>query len=469
GLSDSPLGRCLGTQGINIVLARLQQALVARGLITTRVLAAPQDLSSGTLALTLVPGRVAAIRFADEQGDKTSLRSAIAIRPGEVLNLRAIEQGLENLKRLPTAEADIQIEPATQHDARPGDSDLVVKYRQKFPLRTTLSLDNGGSEATGKNQAGVTVAWDNPLGLNDLAYVSLNHDALNPGGRGTRGYTAHYSVPYGAWLFGATASANSYHQTVPGLDQDYVFFGESSNIDLSASRMVYRDASRKTSASLHAFQRSNSSGVNDVEIPVQSRRVGGWELGLNHREFIGDATLDANLLYRRGTGAFSSLRAPEEAFGDGTSRMQIFTADAALNAPFNLAGQRFRYSGLWRAQWNRTPLTPQDKFAIGGRYTVRGFDGEQNLLGERGWLLRNDIGWAVGGSGAEVYAGIDHGQVGGPSVAYQLGSRLTGGVVGVRGAWQGLSYDVFVGAPISKPEGFRTAKVTAGFNLNFSF
>jgi hemolysin activation/secretion protein len=39
----------------------------------------------------------------------------------------------------------------------------------------------------------------------------------------------------------------------------------------------------------------------------------------------------------------------------------------------------------------------------------------------------------------------------------------------VRGAWQGLNYDVFVGAPISKPEGYRTAGVTTGFNLNFSF
>jgi len=60
GLNDPPAGRCLGTQGINTVMARLQQALVARGWITSRVLAAPQDLSSGSLVFTLVPGRVAA-------------------------------------------------------------------------------------------------------------------------------------------------------------------------------------------------------------------------------------------------------------------------------------------------------------------------------------------------------------------------------------------------------------------------
>lgn len=31
GLSDSPIDRCLGTQGVNTKLARLQQALIARG------------------------------------------------------------------------------------------------------------------------------------------------------------------------------------------------------------------------------------------------------------------------------------------------------------------------------------------------------------------------------------------------------------------------------------------------------
>jgi hemolysin activation/secretion protein len=208
---------------------------------------------------------------------------------------------------------------------------------------------------------------------------------------------------------------------------------------------------------------------------VQRRTVAGWELGANHREFIGQATLDANLQYRRGTGAFGAMPAPEEFFGEGTSRFRLIAADANLNLPLQLGTQKLRYTALWRAQWNRTPLTPQDRFSIGGRYTVRGFDGESSLMAERGWLVRNDIGWslgALGASGAELYVGIDHGEVGGASTAYLLGKRLTGGVVGLRGALdalKGLSYDLFVGTPISKPQGYRTAKVTGGLNFNYSF
>ena len=476
--NDSPLGRCLGTAGVNVVLARAQQAAIARGFVTTRVLAAPQDLSTGTLTLSLVPGRIAAIRLTPDSsstllGSSALLATAIPARVGDLLNLRDIEQGLENLKRAPTAEADIQIEPSTAPDARPGDSDLVVKYVQAKKWRVTLSLDDSGTQATGRYQAGASLSLDNPFGLNDLFYVSANHSInnhfLSEPSYGTEGQTVHYSLPFGYWMLGLTASNSQYHQRVAGLNQDYVYAGKTNNAEVKLSRLIYRDQHRKTTLALKGFRRESRNFVDDTEVEVQHRVVGGWELGLNHKEFIGDATLEGTLAYKHGTGGFGAIAAPEEQFGEGTSRLRLYTADVSLNAPFKLGEQKLRYSGLVRAQWNRTPLMSQDRFAIGGRYTVRGFDGETSLMGERGWLIRNDVGWAMGQSGAELYVGADYGHVGGRSTADLLGRSLAGAVIGVRGPWSKLSYDFFVGAPLRKPEGYRTAKTTFGFNLNASF
>ncbi len=476
--ADDWRGRCLGTKSVNVLLARVKQAVIAKGFVTTRVLVGPQDLASGTLTLTLIPSRIAAIRFkAVERGQPasatTSLLGAIPARVGDLVNLRDVEQGLENLKRLPTADADIQIEASTAPNAKPGDSDLVVAYTRKpsllGPLRMSLSLDDGGTDATGKTQASATVAWDNPLGINDLFYVSVNHGVFNHQGQSTAGQTVHYSVPYGDWLLSATASKSDYHQSVAGADQTYVYSGESSNAEVKLARLLFRDASRKTIASIRAFQRTSDNYIDDTEIEVQRRTVGGWEASLNHREFIGQATFDGTLSYRRGTGAFGSIEAPENPFGEGTSHMKLFMAEASVNAPFKLGEEQFRYGGLLRAQWNRSPLTPQDRFSVGGRYTVRGFDGDNSLLGQRGWLLRNDLGWVVGQSGAELYVGADYGQVGGPSVEFQVGRELAGAVIGVRGALKSLNYDFFVGTPVKKPWGFITANVTAGIGLNYNF
>jgi len=465
---DPATGRCLGTQGVNVVLKRVQNAVIGRGFVTTRVLAAPQDLKAGTLTLTVVPGRVRAVRFADATSPRATAWNAVPVRAGELLNLRDIEQALENFQRLPTVTADIQIVPAEGDDARSGESDLVIEWQQRAPARANLTFDDSGSPATGKLQGGATASLDNALGWNDLFYINLGHDVLNGGHKGTTSRTAHYDVPFGYWLLGATASDYEYHQAVAGANETYVYSGSSRNAEFNLSRLLFRNATIKAGAYTRGWWRESDNFIDDTEVLVQRRRTAGWELGVTYKQFLGSATFDARVAYRRGTGAFDSLAAPEEAFGEGTSRPKLMTADAQISVPFRLGSQQLRYSGSARAQWNRTPLVPQDRFSIGGRYTVRGFDGELSLSGERGWLLRNDLSLALGG-GQELYLGVDYGRVSGPSTQWQLGDELAGTVLGLRGGHGRLNWDLFVGAPLHEPDGFAVAYTTTGFSLGWAY
>ncbi|WCE06375.1 ShlB/FhaC/HecB family hemolysin secretion/activation protein [Pseudoxanthomonas sp. JBR18] len=474
--ADPATGRCLGTAGINLVMKRVQNALIERGYVTSRVLAAPQDLKQGTLTLTLVPGRVHATRFVDLAAAHTTLANTLPVRPGELLNLRDIEQGLENLQRVPTVSADIKIEPAEGAETGPGQSDLAIAWQQRSRLRASLSLDDAGSKATGKLQANGTASLDNPLGVSDLFYISLGKGVFNAAGKETDSWTAHYDVPYGYWLFGLTGSAYDYHQAVAGAIESYEYSGRSRNAEVRIDRLLFRNATIKFGVYARGWWKQSKNFIDDTEIEVQRRRTAGWELGLTHRQFLGSTTLDAGLTYRRGTGAFQALHSPEELAHDfdpqiplqGTSRLKLITADAQVTVPFQLGQQRLRYTAGWRAQWNRTPLTPQDRFAIGGRYTVRGFDGELSLSGDRGWLLRNDLSVALGG-GFEAYLGADYGHIGGPSAQYQAGDALAGMAIGLRGGWQHVSMDVFAGAPLNKPNNFSTAYTTAGFSLSWRY
>ena len=465
---DPATGRCLGTEGVNTVLKRVQNAIVARGFVTTRVLAAPQYLKSGVLTLMVVPGRIHAIRFAEGTDSRATVWNALPAQPGDLFNLRDIEQALENLKRVPTVEADIQIAPTEGDNARPGESDLLIRWVQSRRFRINLSLDDSGSAATGKLQAGATLSLDHLLTWNDLFYVNFGHDAFSGDEKGTRSYTLHYDVPIDYWQVGATASGYRYHQVVPGDSQSYVYSGSSHNAELRVSRLLFRNATTKFGAYGRGWYRDSDNFIDDTEVLVQRRRMAGWEVGFTHRQFIGTATLDANVAMRHGAGAFDALPAPEEAFGEGTSRSKLITADAQLSVPFQWGKQRLRYTGAWRAQWNRTPLVPQDRFAIGGRYTVRGFDGEASLSGERGWLWRNDLGLALGG-GQELYVGADVGHVDDPSTRAQLGSRLAGAVIGLHGGRGRAYWDMFVGVPIEKPDGFPATYTTTGFSFSWSY
>jgi hemolysin activation/secretion protein len=457
-VNDSAIGRCVGTEDIHLLMRRVQNEILRRGYITTRVLLAPQDLNSRTLSLTLIPGRLRSVR--NPQGSKeirTDLGfwNAVPIAIGDVLNLRDVEQALENFKRLPTVDADIQITPAEEPDARVGDSDLLINWKQENPVRVNVSVDNAGSRATGKHQGSVTFAYDNLLHLNDLFYATLSHDIDRAHSQhGTRGTTAHYSVPFEYWLLGITASRNPYYQSVEGATQTYVYSGKSQNATVS----------------LTGWARTSRNFIEDTEVEVQRRRMAGWEVGVTHRQVTdGGAAIEVHISYRHGTGAANALRAPEEAFGEGTSRFAILATDGSITAPIVLGPLAFRYTGTWRAQSNRTSLIVQDRFAIGGRYTVRGFDGESSLVAERGWLLRNELAVPLGRSKQELYGGLDFGKVNGPSSAALVGRSLTGGVVGLRGAIARTQYDIFLGAPIRKPQLFRTARVTWGFSINANF
>lgn len=470
-VADPATGRCLGSAGINLVMKRVQNAIVAKGFVTTRVLASPQDLKAGKLTLTVIPGRVRAVRFSENSDPRATKWNAMPVRPGDILNLRDIEQGLENFKHVPTADADIQIIPAEGPGAEPGESDLVITWKQAMPFRLSLSVDDSGSKYTGKYQGGITIAYDNWWTLNDLFYLSLNHD-LGGGAaanKGSYGNTVHYEIPYHYWRLGLTASNYKYYQSVAGVNQTYRYSGTSENSEVRLSRVIYRDVIRKSGVYLRGWARSSNNFIDDAEVQVQRRRMAGWELGLTHREYLGTATLDASAGYRHGTGAMGAIPAPEESFGEGTSRPVLITADAQLNVPFVFASQRLRYTGTWRAQWNQTPLVPQDRFSIGGRYSVRGFDGETSLIGDRGWLIRNELGLPLGTVGQELYLGIDYGEVGGRSAQFLPGTRLTGAVIGLRGGYRGFFWDAFVGQPVSKPDGFLTANATAGFNLNWTY
>jgi len=465
---------CLSPKDVDALLSRAQQVLIEKGFVTTRVLFQASAKKHDQMVFALVPGRIRTIRFDNPDKVTTDLRWAFPVYAGDLLNVRDIEQALENLKRIPTADADIKIVPSSDANAELGDSDLSVSYQTSAAFRASITLDNSGTRATGKYQSSFTLSADNPLQLNDMLYVTHNNDlgGGNAGDRGTHGDTIHYSIPFGYSLVSATFNKGTYYQSVASQNQSYVYRGISENNDLKFTHVLARDASQKWSLTLGTFQRKTRNYIDDTEIQNQQRIEGGWYSTLGHKAFIESATLDSNLTFKRGTHAFGALPAPEEAFGEGTSQFILLASDVNLSWPFQIDAQRLRYNSNWRLQSNRTALTPPNRLSIGGRYSVRGFDGELVLSGDAGWIWRNDLSFlfnALDTPTQEFYVGLDHGEVAGQSTASLVGTRLAGLALGFRGLTAGVNYDIFLAQPLSKPAQFATASSTMGFSVTANF
>ncbi|EMN5861076.1 ShlB/FhaC/HecB family hemolysin secretion/activation protein [Pluralibacter gergoviae] len=470
-IADGAVGHCLGVKGINQLMSRLQNRLVDHGWVTSRVLVPEQDLSKGELTLALVPGMLRHIRYADGSDERAVLFTSVPAREGQVLDLRDIEQGLENQQRLPTVQDSMEIVPGDN----PGESDVVITRHQSKLWRVNMWVDNSGTKSTGRSQGGAMLALDNPFALSDLLYVSASHDLGFKGRKQSKNINGHYSVPLGYWLFEVNAGQYNYVQNVAGYNGDIRYSGKSKNLNVGLSRVIQRNASGKTTLRSSVQVREIRNYIDRTEIEVQRRRTSAWLLGLDHRHYIGNATIDGGVSYQRGTRWFGAMPAYEEQYEDGydaTAKSKILTWTAGLNWPFALGNQNFRYQMNYLRQMSTTPLTSPDQLAIGNRWTVRGFDGERTLSASHGWYVQNTLAWQTPLPEQEFYLGADYGEVGGRSDGSTLlGRHLAGGVAGLRGniSALGLSYDAFGGTPLSKPHGFKTDSVTFGFSVSWQY
>lgn len=105
---------CLSTRDLNALLARLNAHYQAAGWITTRVYVDPKENAAGRLALRVVPGQIETLTLGKTTDDPRKV-TAFPEREDRLLNLRDLEQGLENINRLPSQEGRLNLVPGTQN------------------------------------------------------------------------------------------------------------------------------------------------------------------------------------------------------------------------------------------------------------------------------------------------------------------------------------------------------------------
>jgi hemolysin activation/secretion protein len=102
---------CIGVKGIKAIHTAVQNRLISHGFITTRVLIPEQNLHKGTLTLRILPGRVSDVIIQDQSGLPVHRWNNVPQGPDDLLDLRGLEQGLENLQRIPGSQASIRLVP----------------------------------------------------------------------------------------------------------------------------------------------------------------------------------------------------------------------------------------------------------------------------------------------------------------------------------------------------------------------
>ena len=447
-----------------------QRKLLDKGYVTSQVYIPEQNLNAGTLQFMVMPGRVEDIRYSDSSAHGP-WRTAFPVRPGDILNIRDVEQGLEQMKRVSSQSVTMKLLPGTSV----GTSIIELSIKQDKPVHGSISFDNSGLESTGVYQGSFTSSFDQVFRANDTFTMSLSGDLSGSGSiKGTRAASLNYVIPHGKDTFSLSFSKSRYHQTIQSNPYDFTYSGKSTTMKAKWNHVWSRTQREKRAFDISISTRHNHRFINDMEIPVQALRTTSMEFGVSNRKYIGNATLYTRLGFQWGIGALGAQ--PEHkasvAMGGPTSRYHMWLVDVDYRKPFIMGHRPASFTSSFHGQWVQggKRLYSVDTINIGNRYSIYGFDGEYTLMGDSGWYVRNEVSSVIPRLNTEVYLGLDVGAVYGKSTEALVGRTIAGTALGIRGNYSsGLLFDAFVSTPLYKPQGYHTKKFYSGFTVGYRF
>ena len=447
-----------------------QRKLLDKGYVTSQVYIPEQNLNAGTLQFMVMPGQVEDIRYSASSAHGP-WRTAFSVRPGDILNIRDVEQGLEQMKRVSSQSVTMQLLPGTSV----GTSIIELTIKQDKPVHGSISFDNSGLESTGVYQGSFTSSFDQVFRANDTFTMSLSGDLSGSGSiKGTRAASLNYVIPHGKDTFSLSFSKSRYHQTIQSNPYDFTYSGKSTTMKAKWNHVWSRTQREKRAFDISISTRHNHRFINDMEIPVQALRTTSMEFGVSNRKYIGNATLYSRLGFQWGIGALGAQ--PEHkasvAMGGPTSRYHMWLVDVDYRKPFIMGHRPASFTSSFHGQWVQggKRVYSVDTINIGNRYSIYGFDGEYTLMGDSGWYVRNEVSSVIPRLNTEVYLGLDVGAVYGKSTESLVGKTIAGTALGVRGNYSsGLLFDAFVSTPLYKPQGYHTKKFYSGFTVGYRF
>ena len=353
---------------LNSAARRITSFYRSRGFAVARAILPAQDITSGSVTISIIEGRVSSARIANKSRLPDALvNSYIAeVKPGDVIRSSQIDRGILLLQDTPgIASSRATLQPG----ASVGTSELLIEVTPADLLSGSATLDNYGSRYTGEYRLGANLALASPLGRGD----QLSFSALTAGSGLSFGRIA-YQIPVGS--DGLRLGA-AYFDTRYKLGREFALLeaqGRANSTSVFAAYPFIRSPLRNLSGTAAYETKNLNDRVNDTAT-VTDKKVSLTSLGLTGNlqdAFMGGGINAADLTFVMGNlniasaGALVFDAASAQTNGRyskvtyGISRLQRINNSTLISISIN--GQQ--------ASKN---LDSSEKFSLGGPTGVRAY------------------------------------------------------------------------------------------------
>ncbi|MGP6462625.1 ShlB/FhaC/HecB family hemolysin secretion/activation protein [Pseudomonas parakoreensis] len=445
------LAPCMGVGQINHLLATITAIYVEQGYIASRPYLLSAPAAGQSLDIMIDEGYIESIELAD-QSLPVSLGGAFPHMLGQPLNLRDLEQGLDQLNRLRSLDLTADIAPGSQ----PGASRIILRSRTAGPSRWALGLgmDNLGSASTGRDRNSVSLSVDSPLQLNDLLSLSAS-DTLNQGDRYSRNASLYYAIPYGYWTYSAFASHAEYRAPFKLPSATLYSTGITDQLSLRADRVLWRDQSRQLSANLQLAHKDVDSYLENVRLGIQSPTLTVAEAGLN-LFWLDRAVWNLDFTYSQGLRWLGADDDANHAVNN-LPKAQFRKYRAGLSQWRNgqFGAQAWQWQSQLNLQYSPDPLPAIEQLLGTDDSAVRGYR-VNSASAASGAIWRNTLrlplrnDWPLQ---ITPRVALDNGWLKADHGAQ--GQRLSGASVGLNLGWKNLQVDVDYQRALNTPNGLQ--------------
>jgi len=293
-LLSSSENKELNEEDIVNLSRKLTNLYIKNGYITSFVKLKSINSEDNELVFSVEYGRINDILIED------SYDFSLPTSKGEILNIRDIDQFIENTKTELT-NMKVEILPSE----REGYSDIEIKKERKKQFRARVILDNFNYKDQGRENVALFFYRDSSVFLGDsFQFFIKERLSKNRDDNKESQYRLTYSVPigYSALQYSFTKKKNfdrfpnKKYSTKKDEDIHYFEF----------SRVLSRNSENKFEIYSSLNLKDTKNYFNDIKLDVSSKRYSSFTVGLRNTHYFNNSHLFIDLGLEKGVSWFHS-------------------------------------------------------------------------------------------------------------------------------------------------------------------
>jgi len=155
---------------LNEIANELTQFYRREGYITSFAYLPPQTIKDGEVIIEIVEGKIGKVTVEGAHYFRKELiKWQFQSEPGDVMEYNRMFWDLQRLNMNP----DRQVQSVLLPGENRGETDVVLKVKENFPVHVVSTINNKGTKSTGKMRFGLNLIHNNLLGINDMAQIFI--------------------------------------------------------------------------------------------------------------------------------------------------------------------------------------------------------------------------------------------------------------------------------------------------------